>query len=184
MSSKTRLAPTSRGSSQTDADVAPGEPDAHESHVEAGRGAGDAHVAGQGEGEPATGGGTVDGRDHGLTERAQVGHERGDVLLGRETASRGAEAVGARSVARPPQVQPGAEASPGAGKDDDSTGAISGRLVEGAMQVGHELVVHRIQALGPIQRDAGDARLDLVEHHGVHLVISIGGGTVRPRRGR
>src|SRR5262245_48179323 len=60
-------------------------------------------------------------------------------------------------------VVAGAEGAAGAGEDDHADRAVGIRLVEGAMQLGLELVRERVHPLGAIERDGGDALLDAVE---------------------
>ena len=58
-------------------------------------------------------------------------------------------------------VVAGAEGAAGAGQDDHPDGAVGVGLVEGAMQLGFELVRQRVHPLRAIERDGRDAVLDL-----------------------
>ena len=85
--------------------------------------AGEADVGAEHEGEAAAGRRTVDRGDHRLGQRAQVRDQPGDVLLHGEAGLCAAEALGVRRRAVAAEVEAGAEATAGAGEDDDAHGA-------------------------------------------------------------
>jgi hypothetical protein len=149
-----------------DADVAARQADAHEGHVEAGLGRGEAHVAGEGEGEAPTRGRAVHGGDDRLAQAPQLRHERRDVLLGRHAGLHGAEALCPGGGAGALQVEAGAEAAAGAGEDHDPARPVGGDRVECGVQVGDQLVAHGVEPLGAVERQEGDARLRVRQLHG------------------
>ena len=109
--------------------------------------------------KPAAGGRTVDGGDHRLAQRPRAAARAWRCAAGPPcppAAARARRLPGAGAGAL--QVEAGAEAPPGAGEDDDPHAPVAADLVEGGVQVGDELVAHRVQPLGPVQGEQGDAR--------------------------
>ena len=107
-----------------DADVAGREPDADEGGVHARRLAGEPHVGGERQREPAAAGGALHGRDDRLRRPAHEHHELADrALRAQATLHRAADrAVAVTRVLL--QVEPGAERSPGAAQHDHARLAI------------------------------------------------------------
>ena len=124
ISSQAREAPIRRGSSQLTPMSQPERPRRTKATLKRADGGGDPDVARQGQGEAAPCRRTVHGGDHRLGQRAQPGDQRGDVGLGGEGRSHPVEALGSRRSAVPAEIEPGAEAPPGAGEDDDPAGPV------------------------------------------------------------
>ena len=141
------------------ADVAGAEPDADEGGVEPRLGGGEADVAAQDEGEPASAGGTVDRCDDRLAEAPELGDERGDLLLDGEALLDPATAVsGRRGLAVAAEVEAGAEPAPCAGEDDHPAVGVASRFVERVVEGRDEAGVHGVEPVGPVEGDRRDAR--------------------------
>ena len=110
ISSQAREAPISRGSSQLTPMSHPEMPSRTKATLKRADAAGDADVAGQGQGEAPPRRRPVDGGNHGLGQRAQPRDERGDVGLRGEGGLHPPETLRAWRIAVPAEVEPGAEA--------------------------------------------------------------------------
>ncbi len=131
--------------------------------------AGHEEVALEGELEPTRDGGTVDGADHGLG-RAGPGTP-GPI------GGAGGEADGAARATGPElgEVEAGAEGGVCARQHDDGNLVVSIDGGHGRTKGARQLGVERVAAIGPIERDDGDAVGDVDEEHGDHR----GDATVR-----
>ena len=96
------------------------------------------------------------------SERSR-GTSAGDVRLCGKTGLDRAEPFGVRRFAVAAEVQARTEAATGAREDDDPAVAVTGDRVEGAVEVSHELGVHRVQPLWAVQRDPSDPSLGAVD---------------------
>ena len=76
--------------------------------------------------------------------------------------------LGARRVAVPCEVDPGAEAPSGACEDDHPAGAVDGDARQRLVKLGDQCRVHGVQPLGAVQGDPGDALVRLVDLQCVH----------------
>ncbi len=139
--------------------------DVDEGGAEHGLGARVADVAAERERQAEAGGGAVDGCDHGLGQGAQPEHELGHVLLVVEAVAGQVAFVVGRRGAVAAQVDAGAEAAAGAGQDHRATGALQGDPAQLHVQRLAQLGGHRVELIGPVERELNDVRGGFLDEH-------------------
>ena len=147
----------------------------HEGLRELGRRRGDADVAAQRQVHPGAGGRAVDGGDDRL-RRIPHGQQR-QVAIRRDLLAQRPLAPTFLGLVHGLDVAAGAEALARAGDDDHAHVRIVAALEDGVVQIVTQSVAERVQALGAIQREGGDAVLELEEQALVSHVV-----TLSPRR--
>ena len=113
-------------------------------------------IAGQRDAEASAVGGTVDRRDHRLPKTVYPRGEVGDALLPAHARPRELRAAARLRRVRVGQVQARAESPPRPGDHHDPAVVVGADGVKSGVQLLDDLVVQRVELLGPVERQHRD----------------------------
>ena len=175
------------GQQVADPDVGAGEPGADERRAEARRAGRDAQVAGARERQPAPERCAAHRGDDDLGGPAHVLGEAGDELLEADPDPRVRVLTRCRRRTPVLEVQAGAEPAAGPVQDHDPRLGVAGDGVQGVVERGDQVVVHRVEPIGSVQGEARHVRLESLHEHDRHQASRTGrfsGARGRRRRSR